>query len=101
MADGRDMGTVVFPQAPVKLFLIATAEERAKRRVNQLKNQEVDVNIRKITQDIKERDERDRNRSTSPLLPAADALTIDTTHLSISQVCERAMNAIRQKGLIE
>lgn len=101
VADGRDMGTVVFPQAPVKLFLIATAEERAKRRVNQLKNQEVDVNIRKITQDIKERDERDRNRATSPLLPAADALTIDTTHLSISQVCERAMNAIRQKGLIE
>jgi cytidylate kinase len=101
IADGRDMGTVVFPKAPVKLFLTATAEERAKRRLNQLKNQEVDVNIRKITQDIKERDERDRNRATSPLLPAADALTIDTTHLSISQVCELALNAIRQKGLIE
>lgn len=101
IADGRDMGTVVFPKAPVKLFLTATAEERAKRRLNQLKNQEVDVNIRKITQDIKERDERDRNRATSPLLPAADALTIDTTHLSISQVCEQALNAIRQKGLIE
>ncbi|PLA73663.1 (d)CMP kinase [Hydrogenovibrio sp. SC-1] len=101
IADGRDMGTVVFPKAPVKLFLTATAEERAKRRLNQLKNQEVDVNIRKITQDIKERDERDRNRAASPLLPAADALTIDTTHLSISQVCEQAINEIRQKGLIE
>lgn len=101
IADGRDMGTVVFLNAPVKLFLTATAEERAKRRLNQLKNQEVDVNIRQITQDIKERDERDRNRATSPLLPAADALTIDTTHLSISQVCELALNAIRHKGLIE
>lgn len=101
IADGRDMGTVVFPNAPVKLFLTATAEERAKRRLKQLKNQDVDVNIREITQDIKERDKRDRTRTTSPLLPAADALTIDTTHLSIEQVCELAMNAIREKELIE
>lgn len=100
IADGRDMGTVVFPNAPVKLFLTATAEERAKRRVNQLKNQEVDVNIREITQDIKERDERDQTRTVSPLVPANDALTIDTTHLSIVEVCELAMNAIREKGLI-
>jgi len=101
IADGRDMGTVVFTHAPVKFFLTASAEERAKRRLNQLKNQGVGVNIRQITQDIKERDERDRNRKTSPLLPAPDALIIDTTHLSISQVCELAMKAIRQKGLIE
>lgn len=101
IADGRDMGTVVFPNAPVKLFLTATAEERAKRRLKQLKNQDVDVNIHQITQSIKERDERDRTRSTSPLLPAADALTIDTTHLSIEQVCELAMNSIREQELIE
>ncbi|KUJ75260.1 cytidylate kinase [Thiomicrospira sp. XS5] len=101
IADGRDMGTVVFPDAPVKLFLTASAEERAKRRVKQLKNQGVDVNIRQITQDIMERDERDRTRKTSPLVPADDALEIDTTDLSIEDVCKLAMDQLWKHGLIK
>ncbi|MGC9387277.1 MAG: (d)CMP kinase [Hydrogenovibrio sp.] len=101
IADGRDMGTVVFPEAPVKLFLTASAEERAKRRVKQLKNQGVDVNIRQITQDIMERDERDRTRKTSPLVPADDALEIDTTDLSIEDVCKLAMDQLWKHGLIK
>jgi cytidylate kinase len=99
IADGRDMGTVVFPNAPVKLFLTASAEERAKRRVKQLKNQGVDVNIRQITQDIMERDERDRTRKTSPLVPADDAMEIDTTDLSIDEVCKLAMDQLWKHGL--
>ncbi len=95
------MGTVVFPNAPVKLFLTASAEERAKRRVKQLKNQGVDVNIRQITQDIMERDERDRTRKTSPLVPADDALEIDTTDLSIDEVCKLAMDQLWKHGLIK
>lgn len=101
IADGRDMGTVVFPTAPVKLFLTASAEERAKRRVKQLKNQGVDVNIRQITQDIMERDERDRTRKSSPLVPAEDALEIDTTSLSIEEVCQIALNKIHDAELIK
>lgn len=101
IADGRDMGTVVFPKAPVKLFLTASAEERAKRRVKQLKNQGVDVNIRQITQDIMERDERDRTRKSSPLVPAEDALEIDTTHLSIEEVCQMALNQLYDAGLMK
>ncbi|WP_038070630.1 (d)CMP kinase [Hydrogenovibrio kuenenii] len=99
VADGRDMGTVVFPNANVKLFLTASAEERAKRRVNQLKNQGVSANIARITQDIMERDERDRTRSSSPLVPAEDALIIDTTDLSIQEVCEKAQNALSEAGI--
>jgi cytidylate kinase len=101
IADGRDMGTVVFPNAAVKLFLTASAEERAKRRVKQLKNQGVDVNIRQITQDIMERDERDRTRKTSPLVPADDAMEIDTTDLSIDEVCKLAMDQLWKHGLIK
>ncbi|MDG4812732.1 (d)CMP kinase [Hydrogenovibrio sp. 3SP14C1] len=101
IADGRDMGTVVFPTAPVKLFLTASAEERAKRRVKQLKNQGVDVNICQITQDIMERDERDRTRKSSPLVPAEDALEIDTTSLSIEEVCQIALNKLHDAGLIK
>lgn len=101
VADGRDMGTVVFPQAPVKLFLNASAEERAKRRVNQLKNQGIDANIRQIARDIMERDERDRNRKTSPLIPAENALEVDTTELTIAQVCEIAMSELHQAGLVK
>lgn len=99
VADGRDMGTVVFPNANVKLFLTASAEERAKRRVNQLKNQGVSANIARITQDIMERDERDRTRSSSPLVPAEDALIIDTTDLTIQEVCEKAQNALSKAGI--
>lgn len=101
VADGRDMGTVVFPQAEVKLFLTASAEERAKRRVNQLKNQGVAANINQITQDIKERDERDRTRATSPLVPADDAIEVDTTDLSIEEVYRVAENALLDAGVMK
>jgi len=100
IADGRDMGTVVFPKAQVKFYLTATAEERAKRRVKQLKSQGVNANISQITQDIKERDERDMNRTSSPLKPAEDAITIDTSLLNIEQVCQKAMDVLWQKGIM-
>jgi len=100
VADGRDMGTVVFPDAEVKLFLTASAEIRAERRVKQLKNQGVSANIGQIIQDIKERDERDSNRSASPLKPADDAIVIDTSDLNIEQVCQRAEQILRDKRLL-
>jgi cytidylate kinase len=101
IADGRDMGTVVFPDAPVKLYLTASAEIRAQRRVNQLKNQGLNANIRQITQDIQERDDRDLNRAVAPLKPAEDAVVLDTTHLSIEDVCQQAMSLLWQKGLMK
>lgn len=101
IADGRDMGTVVFPNAGVKLFLTATAEERAKRRVNQLKTQGVDVKITQITRDIEERDERDRTRSASPLVPASDAIIVDTTSLTIEEVYQVAHNALTDNGMLK
>ena len=101
IADGRDMGSVVFPGAQLKLFLTASAEVRAERRVKQLKNQGVDANIIKITQDIKERDERDLNRSASPLKPASDAIIIDTSDLDVNQVCQKAESLLWDKGLIK
>ncbi len=100
IADGRDMGTVVFPDAQIKLFLTASAEIRAERRVKQLKSQGVSVNISKITKDILERDERDRTRIVSPLIPAEDAIVIDTTDLTIEKVCEFAMNKLLKGGVI-
>ncbi|WP_373017263.1 (d)CMP kinase [Thiomicrorhabdus sp.] len=100
VADGRDMGTVVFPDAAVKLFLTASAEVRAERRVKQLKNQGVSANINQITQDIKERDERDSNRSASPLKPADDAIIIDTSDMDIEQVCREAENLLWERGIL-
>lgn len=99
VADGRDMGTIVFPQAHAKLFLKASAEVRAERRVNQLKNQGVTVNIAQITRDIMERDERDQNRSVSPLVPAQDAFIIDTSDLNIDQVFEKAKEFLQKRGI--
>ncbi|WP_044406166.1 (d)CMP kinase [Thiomicrospira microaerophila] len=99
VADGRDMGTVVFPQAQVKLFLTASAEIRAERRVNQLKNQGVTANINKITQDIIERDQRDMSRATSPLIPADDAFVIDTTDLNIHQVFDKSKQILQNCGI--
>lgn len=88
IADGRDMGTVVFPHAPIKFFLTASAEERAQRRFNQLQEKGFDANIQSLLSEITERDERDRNRAVAPLVPAADALVIDSTGLSIDKVFE-------------
>lgn len=97
IADGRDMGTVVFPEASVKLFLDASAEERAKRRLKQLQSKGINGNFSQILAEIKERDLRDRNRAVAPLVPAQDALLLDSTTLSIEQVVEQALAYIAQK----
>ncbi|GIU17178.1 MULTISPECIES: (d)CMP kinase [unclassified Shewanella] len=97
IADGRDMGTVVFPATPAKLFLTATAEERAQRRYNQLQDKGFDVNIDQLLSEIKERDDRDMNRSVAPLVPAEDALVIDTTNINIEDVLDLALTHIHQK----
>lgn len=85
VADGRDMGTVVFPEATLKIFLTATAEERAKRRANQLRGQNVSVNLEQIQRDIETRDLRDSSRAVAPLKPAADAIIVDTTGQGIDE----------------
>ena len=96
VADGRDMGTVVFPDAPVKIYLTASAEERAQRRYKQLKDAGVDVNIVALLEEIRVRDERDINRSAAPLKPAGDAQVIDSTGLSIEEVLDKCMAATGQ-----
>jgi cytidylate kinase len=83
VAEGRDMGTVVFPDAPVKVFVTASAEERARRRHKQLIGKGISVNIDSLLRDIRERDERDAGRATAPLKPAADAVVLDTTDMTI------------------
>lgn len=97
IADGRDMGTVVFPDAQVKLFLDASAEERAKRRYNQLQNKGISGNFAQILAEIKERDLRDRNRAVAPLKPADDAFLLDSTTLSIDEVICQALSYIQQR----
>ncbi len=99
VADGRDMGTVVFPDAQVKLFLDASAEVRAQRRYNQLKEKGIDANIIEIEREIRDRDDRDRNRSVAPLRPAEDAVCIDTSMLDIEQVVQQACKILREKGI--
>jgi cytidylate kinase len=94
VADGRDMGTQVFPDAPVKIFLTASTGERAKRRHKQLKEKGLDVNLSAIAAEIRERDERDRNRAVAPLKAAAGALTVDTTNLSIEEVLALVLEAV-------
>ena len=86
VADGRDMGTVVFPDAILKFFLTASPEVRAERRYKQLKNKGVSVNLAFLLQDIKTRDDRDSSRAVAPLLPAEDAIIIDTTSLDVNEV---------------
>ncbi|WMQ73756.1 MAG: Cytidylate kinase [Sodalis sp.] len=96
IADGRDMGTVVFPDAPVKIFLDASSEERAHRRMRQLQEKGFSVSIRRLLSEIKERDDRDRNRTVAPLVPAADALVLDSTRLTIDEVIAKALSRARQ-----
>jgi len=96
VADGRDMGTVVFPQAQVKIFLTASAEIRAERRFNQLKQQGISANLRGLIQDIEKRDARDTNRKDAPLVPAADAIIIDTGKLSIDEVVNCVLDAVKK-----
>jgi cytidylate kinase len=98
VADGRDMGTVVFPDAGLKIFLDASAAERARRRMIQLRKAGIESNIAALREEIRERDVRDRNRSVSPLKPADDAVTIDTTELSIERVLAHVEQLIEARA---
>lgn len=100
VADGRDMGTVVFPDAPLKVFLTASAEERAKRRHKQLMAKGIDVSLRDLSREIAERDARDSSRAVAPLLPAEDARLIDSTHLSPEKVAELILHWLREASVM-
>ena len=99
VADGRDMGTVVFPNAVLKIFLTASAEARARRRQAQLLEKGESVSLPRLLQSINERDERDTNRSASPLVAAEDAVHIDSSKLSIDAVCDRVFELAAGKGI--
>jgi cytidylate kinase len=99
VADGRDMGTVVFPWAALKIFLTASADERAQRRYKQLKDKGSDVSLAALSREIAQRDHRDSTRTVSPLKPAPDAEVIDSTGLSIEQVVGRVLDAGRRRSL--
>ena len=95
VADGRDMGTVVFKDAPFKVFLTANVEERAKRRLKQLQDKGIAGNISKTLDEVRKRDERDASRKHSPLKPSKDALIIDTSDLTINEVVTRVMAIVK------
>jgi cytidylate kinase len=97
VADGRDMGTMVFPEAIVKIFLTASAEARAQRRYNQLKHKGIGVSLHDLFQSIQARDERDMNREVSPLKPAEDAFVIDSTDLDIEEVLQKVQAVVTEK----
>lgn len=97
VADGRDMGTVVFPDAPLKIFLTASAEERARRRYLQLKGKGDDVNLASLLDEIRARDERDTQREVAPLKPADDAVQLDSTDLSIEQVLGQILSEVAKR----
>jgi cytidylate kinase len=96
VADGRDMGTVVFPQARVKIFLTAAPQERALRRYKQLKEKGVAANLAALSLEIAERDQRDISRASSPLVASADATMLDTTGMSVEDVVERVLRIARK-----
>jgi len=100
VADGRDMGTVVFPDAPLKVFLTASAEERARRRHKQLKDKGLDVSLAALSQELAERDRRDANRAVSPLKPAVDAELIDSTGLTAEQVEQAVLALAKARKLL-
>ena len=100
VADGRDMGTVVFSEAPVKIYLTASAEERAKRRFLQLREKGVEGDIVQILQGIMQRDERDMNREIAPLKPAKDALIVESTNMTIEQVLDVVMTELKRNQLV-
>jgi cytidylate kinase len=97
VADGRDMGTVVFPDATLKVFLTAKPEVRAERRYKQLKEKGINANLRALSRDLQERDARDANRAVAPLVPAADSQVLDSTALSIDAVAERILQLYRER----
>lgn len=100
IADGRDMGTVVFPHAALKVYLTATPLERANRRYKQLKEKGMDVNLDHLLQEIAARDERDSKRVASPLKPASDAVVLDTTHMGINEVVNRILRMWQDRAEI-
>ncbi len=97
VADGRDMGTTVFPDAILKVFITASPEVRAQRRYNQLKEKGFDANLRRLLDEIRDRDARDAARAASPLKPAADARILDTSSLSITDVVDRIHGWLRAR----
>jgi len=98
VADGRDMGTVIFPDAPFKVFLTASAEERAKRRYKQLKEKGLNVTLSSLLREIEARDERDANRKVAPLKPALGALIVDTTGMPVADVVQKVLAVVRTGG---
>jgi len=100
VADGRDMGTVVFPNAQLKIYLTASIEERAQRRYKQLLEEGESVSLRALEEQVRSRDERDMSREASPLVVAADAVEIDTSKLSIQEVVDRVQNIAILRGLM-
>jgi cytidylate kinase len=99
IADGRDMGTIVFPDAVLKIYLTATTEERAQRRYKELLAKGEDVNLRGLLDQVRLRDERDMSRDASPLIPAIDAIELDTSGQSIEEVADSVLNLVVFKGL--
>jgi len=99
IADGRDMGTVVFPRAPLKIFLTASAEARAERRFHQLQGMGESVSLARLLSDIQQRDARDQSRTVSPLVPAEDAIIIDSTSLSADEVLQAARDLAAARDL--
>ena len=99
IADGRDMGTVVFPRAPLKIFLTASAEARAERRFHQLQGMGESVSLPRLLTDIQQRDARDESRAVSPLVPAEDAIVIDSTALSADEVLQAARELAAARDL--
>ena len=99
VADGRDMGTVVFPGAALKIYLVASPEERALRRYKQLKGKDSGVSLAALSRDIAERDRQDASRAVAPLVPAGDAVVIDSTRLSVAAVVDCAWRLGKQRAL--
>jgi len=99
VADGRDMGTVVFPDADLKVFLTASPEVRAERRYKQLIEKGIDANLRALSRDLEERDARDANRAAAPLVPAPDAQVLDSSALSVDAVVERIIAWCKERNL--
>ena len=101
VADGRDMGTVIFPTAALKIYLTASAEERARRRYNQLKDKGLGANLAALSLEIAERDRRDMNRPIAPLRPATDAIIVDSTTMTIDAVVAEALRLATARGLVK
>lgn len=97
VADGRDMGTVIFPDAGIKIFLVASLKVRAVRRYNQLKELGINATLSTLLEELQERDRRDQERTVAPLKPAEDAICIDTDHLAVEQVVEKILLEVKQK----